>query len=53
MVGMVGVPLAGASVGVFVLSTFDTDIILVKGTDLTVAVQPLEAAGHSVTTKSM
>jgi uncharacterized protein len=50
IVASVSQPLAGAPVGVFVLSTFDTDLVLVKDADLLVAVAALEAAGHTVTT---
>jgi hypothetical protein len=52
--GLVGVlasltsPLADAGVGVFVLSTFDTDYLLVKEHDLALAVEALTARGHSV-----
>lgn len=48
IVASVSEPLAGAPVGIFVLSTFDTDLVLVKGADLPVAVSALEAAGHTV-----
>jgi hypothetical protein len=41
-------PLASASVPVFVISTFDTDYLLVPGTLLGTAVQALRGAGHSV-----
>jgi hypothetical protein len=52
--GLVGVlasllvPLADAGVSVLALSTFDTDYLLVKGADLTKAVEALQAAGHVV-----
>jgi len=39
-------PLAGAGVSVFVLSTFDTDYVLVKEHLLGRARSALEAAGH-------
>jgi uncharacterized protein len=42
------VPLATAKVPIFALSTFDTDYVLVKETQLTAAVVALEAAGHVV-----
>jgi hypothetical protein len=42
------VPLATASVPVFVVSTFDTDYLLVKESDLEKAVEALRAAGHHV-----
>ena len=41
-------PLAEAQVPVFVLSTFDTDHVLVKATDLERAVEALRSAGHTV-----
>ena len=40
------VPLADAGVPIFVVSTFDTDYILVPGTQLTDAVSALRRAGH-------
>jgi uncharacterized protein len=42
-------PLATAGVPVFVVSTFDTDYILVSGPRLGEAVGALRKAGHSVT----
>jgi hypothetical protein len=41
-------PLAEAGVSVFVVSTFDTDYLLVKDADLARAVEALKAAGHTV-----
>jgi aminoglycoside 6'-N-acetyltransferase I len=41
-------PLAGAGVAVFVLSTFDTDYLLVREADLGRAVVVLREAGHTV-----
>jgi hypothetical protein len=41
-------PLAAAGVGVFVLSTYDTDFVLVKEADLEAASAALRAAGHEV-----
>lgn len=41
-------PLAEAGIGVFAVSTFDTDYLLVKATDLDSAVGALREAGHSV-----
>lgn len=41
-------PLAQASVSVFTLSTFDTDLILVQEVQLDRAVNALERAGHRV-----
>ena len=40
--------LAGAGLSLFALSTFDTDYVLVKETDLTAAVDALRRAGFSV-----
>ncbi len=48
VVASVATPLADAAVPVFVLSTFATDLLLVKGADLAAAVAALEAAGHTV-----
>ena len=42
-------PLATAGVPVFVVSTFDTDYVLVPGLRLGDAVEALRKAGHSVT----
>jgi hypothetical protein len=39
-------PLADMMMGVFVISTYDTDYILVKEFDLAGAVEALSAAGH-------
>jgi hypothetical protein len=41
-------PLAEAKVGIFAVSTFDTDSILVKEAQLREAVAALKAAGHEV-----
>ena len=41
-------PLAEAGLGIFAVSTFDTDYVLVKSSDLPAAVRALEAAGHQV-----
>lgn len=41
-------PLAGARVPVFVLSTFDTDLVLVPGAALEAAIGALAAAGHTL-----
>ena len=52
--GMVGVlaalagVLAGAGIAIFVLSTFDTDHILVRDSQLADAISSLRAAGHNV-----
>jgi hypothetical protein len=42
------VPLAGAGVGVFLISTFDTDYVLVREVELARATEALRAAGHAV-----
>ena len=42
--------LAEAEVPIFVISTYDTDYILVKDEDLARAVVALEAAGHDIGT---
>jgi hypothetical protein len=41
-------PLAEAGIRVFVLSTFDTDYVLVKEETLEQAIQALEMAGHRI-----
>src|SRR6185312_8147250 len=41
-------PLADAGVGIFALSTFDTDYLLVCAAQLDLAVETLSAAGHLV-----
>ena len=40
--------LASANISVFVVSTFDTDYLLVKETDLDSAIEALVAVGHSL-----
>lgn len=42
------VPLAEAGIGIFAVSTFDTDYVLVKQEQLDGAVAVLRAAGHTV-----
>jgi hypothetical protein len=44
----VAVPLAGAGVSIFAISTFDTDYILVKSSDLARSTRTLRAAGHTI-----
>ena len=39
-------PLSAAGVSIFSVSTFDTDYILIKATQVSVACQALTAAGH-------
>ena len=41
-------PLADAGIGIFAVSTFDTDYVLVKGTSLDSAVVALTEFGHTV-----
>lgn len=41
-------PLADAEIPIFVLSTFETDYILVRELDLPQAVEALAAAGHDI-----
>jgi hypothetical protein len=48
VVSSVAAPLAAAGVSIFVMSTFDTDYLLVKGEKLEAAVASLAAAGHAV-----
>src|SRR3984957_9883734 len=43
-------PLAEAAVGILAVSTFDTDYVLVKGTNLSKAQDVLLAAGHVMLT---
>jgi hypothetical protein len=42
-------PLAEAGISIFALSTFDTDYLLVRASDLDAAIDALRAAGHEVT----
>jgi uncharacterized protein len=44
----VAVPLAQAGVGIFALSTFDTDYVLVKAAQLDTSIAVLRDAGHQV-----
>ncbi len=51
LVGIVAsltVPLADAGIGVFVVSTFDTDYLFVRSAELASAMAALELAGHEV-----
>ena len=41
-------PLARVGVGIFVISTFDTDYLLVRHEEIPVAVETLEHAGHRI-----
>jgi hypothetical protein len=49
VIASITVPLAAAGVGVFVVSTFDTDVVLVKDDDLDRAVAALRGSGHRMT----
>jgi hypothetical protein len=42
--------LADASISIFVVSTYDTDFVLVRDADLDRAIAALRAAGHDVST---
>ncbi len=48
VIASITAPLAAADIGVFVLSTFDTDLVLVKDVDLDAAVDVLGGAGHRI-----
>jgi len=41
-------PLAEAGVGIFAISTFDTDLVLVQDRHVATAVEALRAAGHRI-----
>jgi len=41
-------PLAGADISIFVISTYDTDYVLVREADVNRAVLALREAGHDV-----
>lgn len=43
----IAVPLASARIGIFAISTFDTDYVFVKDAELHAAVAALVAAGHT------
>ncbi|MBZ5540346.1 MAG: ACT domain-containing protein [Acidobacteriia bacterium] len=42
------IPLAAAGISIFVVSTFDTDYLLVSDPHLQSAIEALEKAGHSI-----
>lgn len=44
----IAAPLAAAEVGIFAISTFDTDYVLVPGRRLDTALRALESAGHRI-----
>jgi hypothetical protein len=50
IIGSLTTPLAQAGVSVFVLSTFDTDHVLIKEDAMDTAIDALRDAGHTVTT---
>jgi hypothetical protein len=41
-------PLARAGITIFAISTYETDIVLIRAADLTKAIEALSAAGHRV-----
>jgi uncharacterized protein len=41
-------PLADAKIGIFAISTFDTDYVLVKADEVAQAIDALRRAGHNV-----
>ncbi|MGA2835378.1 MAG: ACT domain-containing protein [Acidimicrobiales bacterium] len=49
VVASVAVPLAEAEITVFVVSTYDTDLVLVRDSDVDRATGALGGAGHPVT----
>ena len=48
IISSITVALTAANIGVFVVSTFDTDLVLVKDVDLDAAIDALGGAGHRV-----
>jgi hypothetical protein len=44
----IAMPLAQAGVSIFVLSTFDTDYVLIKEPSLLLALETLKNAGHTI-----
>lgn len=48
VVSALAVPLAQARIAVFIVSTFDTDYLLVASSDLQAAILALESAGHTI-----
>jgi len=48
VIAALSVPLAAAEIGIFVVSTFDTDYLLVPESHLQTAIEALERAGHSI-----
>ncbi|NDJ51457.1 MAG: ACT domain-containing protein [Chloroflexi bacterium] len=45
-------PLADAAIGIFALSTYNTDYVLVKQDQLDPAIEALRAAGHQIVAES-
>lgn len=48
IVASLATPIAAAGISLFVISTFDTDFVLVKTENLDAATEALERAGHSI-----
>lgn len=48
VVATISAPLAKANIPIFVISTFDTDYLLVKDDHLEASIQQLEIQGHNV-----
>jgi uncharacterized protein len=48
VVSALTMPFAEAKIGVFIISTFDTDYLLVAGAHLDAAIRVLEQAGHTI-----
>jgi hypothetical protein len=48
VVASLATPLANAEIGIFIVSTFDTDLLLVKEADADRALGALRSAGHVV-----
>jgi hypothetical protein len=44
----VTIPLAQANIGIFAISTYDTDYVLIKESNLSLAITTLREAGHTV-----
>lgn len=52
IVAAIADPLAAAGMSIFVISTYDTDYVLVKARELDAALQVLRQAGHRITRTS-
>lgn len=48
IIAALSVPLADAGIGIFVVSTYDTDYLFVRDADLAGALAALRAAGHAI-----